>query len=153
LNGVLEQGDIPPSAQFDIDQETDFQVNSNVSIFDPVGLILYDINTGLFVGAAIQYDFWNYNTNTRQLVSSATDNCLTKTAAQYLYNRFQKGRIQWTRKYASLKANNGSTSSQRWNRTLILHTIHDGVKSRTFYATEVSKNIITNKSQLVWVET
>jgi hypothetical protein len=153
LNGVLEQGDVPPYAQFDIDQETDFQVNSNVSLFDPVGLILYDINTALFVGAAVQCDFWNYNANTRQLVSSATDNCLTKAAIQYLFNRFQKGRIQWTRKYASLKANNGSTSSQRWNRTLVQHTISDGVKTRTFYATEVSKNILTNKSQVVWIET
>ena len=152
LNGVLEKGDQPPYAQFDIDKETDFQINGNVSLLDPVGLILFNTGTGLFTNAAVAVDFWNYTTNSRQIESNATDNCLTKAVAQYLYNRFQKGRLQWTRTYASLSANNGSTSSQRWNKTLVMHVISDGVKSRTFYSTEVSKNLITNKSTVVWVE-
>jgi hypothetical protein len=152
LNGNLRRDNVPPYAQFDIDHEIDFNVNSNIALYATVALIIFDSGTGLYVGAATQCDYWNYHDGNRQVVTESADNCLAKTTALYYYYRYQKGRFEWTREYSGLSANNGSSSSQRWNKTLAIHAIHDGVVSRNFYSTEVSKSLINNKCSVVWVE-
>jgi hypothetical protein len=153
LNNVLTEIEAPPFAKFDIDGEIDILITSVSAPFSMTGLILYDSISALYVGAATTVDWWRYSDGSRQVTSGDyLVSCLARSLVQYLFYRFQKGRLEYTRLYESLKANDGSTDSQRWNRTLVGHAINDGVTARTFYATEVSKNVLTNKSKVVWVE-
>jgi hypothetical protein len=101
---------------------------------------------------AVDYGhYWDYTLGSYVDFYGAP-NWLGRVLARYLFARMGEGRVEYTRKYGSIKANNGTTNSQRNCKTLIRHAIHDGVSSRTFYATEVSKDMTKNEATIVWVQ-
>lgn len=101
--------------------------------------------------------YWKYTTGAYVVCnddySGVTHyNNFGKALINYLFYRFPTGRVQYEREYGSIKVNNGSTNSQRNCKTLMRTIINDGVTSRTFYATEVEKDIFTNRVRVVWVQ-
>jgi hypothetical protein len=152
LNDVLQKGDTPPFATFDIDFSVDFQVYYSIDM-PTWDLILYDDYTGTYNSLATACLWWNYSTGGWGIVTGyGSDNCLAKGSSQYYKNRFANGRTQYTRTYKSIKANNGSSDSHRWLQTLKRHVINDGVTPRTYYLTSLEKDIGSNESSAVLVE-
>jgi len=149
LNGVLVKGEAPP-AQFDIDGTVDFQVHYTLDEWQwslAASATSYGHLVTMIQWKNYQDPLVGYYEN-----DVTNDNCLAKALVQYLNKRFGPGRTQYTRAYNSIQANNGSYTSQRYNRTLMRTQINDGVASRTYYATEVRKNVLTGKSQIIWVQ-
>ena len=148
-NGAVTYGSVPNYVQIDIDYQTDHSAQSNMI----AGAGVYYLNGSSFV-IIVQVRYWNYNTKAYVVLTTRTDaNNFLIAAFNYLYNRFSiSGRTQYTRLYGSIQSNDGSTTSQRWTKTLAQHSIHDGVISRDYYATEVEKDIFENKVQIIWVE-
>jgi len=58
----------------------------------------------------------------------------------------------YERRYSSVKATKDGTSSIDSIHILDRATINDGVQDRTFYATEVRKNLFTNEMFVRWHE-
>ena len=79
-------------------------------------------------------------------------NNYAKAVISYLFKRFALGRTGYERTYEDMKAQADTTISQRCIKTLADTAIHDGVESRNYYATQVTKKIKENKVKVVWVE-
>jgi hypothetical protein len=139
-----------PWVEFDISKEVDF-FGSLLTRYPLVYLTV----TGSLDDAdwhAVMYGrYWDYSIGGYSYFNGGT-NFVGRVLARYLFARMGEGRVEYTRKYGSIKANNGTTNSQRNCKTLIRHAIHDGVSSRTFYATEVSKDMTKNEATIVWVQ-
>jgi len=67
---------------------------------------------------------------------------------EYLWYRFGAGNIGYEREYATLQANDGTTTTHLNLRPLV-QTVIEG---KRFYATEVRKNVMTNRSFVKWIE-
>jgi hypothetical protein len=149
LKDVLEFGTPPPFAEFDVDLENDFHVSMPTGSGDEKRF-LYNNDED----AMTDMEYWNYATNGYSTLEDdgSHNNLLSQGIVQYLFNRFPGGRVEYEREYMSIKAVSGTTDSQRNLQTLARHTIHDGATSRNFYASEVRKDITTNKACVVWVE-
>lgn len=147
LDGVKHLGVPEPYLKFDIVKRLDFYGASD-DYDTPLAYIDEDDDWH-----AVMYGrFWDYSIGAYVIVSAGS-NFLAYALAEYLFKRMGEGRIEYTRTYGSIKAylaSNGST--QRNCQTLMRHVIHDGITSRTFYATEVDKDITKNMATIVWVQ-
>jgi hypothetical protein len=137
-----------PNAQFNIDGQIDFATFQYDGDDNNRTLIVWDSVAAAYNQFCWSGVYWNYNTG-----APVIEGGIIYAIANYYYYRFSKlNRLEYTRSYGQIHAFNDSTHSQMWLRTLCSHVINDGTTERTFYATEVSKNLITNKSTVVWVE-
>ncbi|MBE3141473.1 MAG: hypothetical protein IMZ53_12935 [Thermoplasmata archaeon] len=150
LKDVLQAGEPPPFAEFDIDTNCEFRANLTAEVYN----ILYQQFGGVTyaVNSIWYYDYTSPAHWVHLEDGGSHTNLLAEAIAKYYYDRFSSGRVQYEREYKSIKANNGTTNSQRNCQTLMRHVIHDGVIERTFYATEVEKDIFTNKVKVCWVQ-
>jgi hypothetical protein len=129
--------------QFDKTISTDFvtlQTAPYVALFQPLDSgHCYTANT-------IRY--WNYSTGSYSTIGS-----FSEALASYLFYRYNfAGRIEINRTYGSILANNGLTNSQLWMQNLNQHSINDGITTRSFYSTEIHKDILNNTTQVCWVQ-
>jgi hypothetical protein len=149
-NNQEHSGQPPSYMEFDITKTVDHELHNG-------GLFAYGYLYTFDSGASEWYHletgrYWDYSTGAYVEVDQATDYGFAGALAGYMFNRFSDGRFGYTRNYAGLKATYSATDSQRWLRSLCRHALHDGVTNRTFYATEVSKDIKENKASVVWLE-
>ena len=114
----------------------------------PYPFIYQDDGSGN-VYAATDFKYWNYSTAATEIADN-----LPKAIALYYFERFGSllNRMEYSRTYTSLQANNGSSNSQMWMQNLNRTTINDGITIRNFYATEIHKDILKNQATVVWVE-
>jgi hypothetical protein len=127
--------------QFDKEIELDFDTSQTLysSLFQSDGA------GNCFSITDVQY--WDYSTGA--VVS--VDN-FARAVAQYYFARYSPKKLEYDRKYSSIKANNGSTDSQRWMQNLNQHSINDGLTARNVYATEIHKDLLNNTVQVFWIE-
>ncbi|MBE3139044.1 MAG: hypothetical protein IMZ53_00510 [Thermoplasmata archaeon] len=155
LEGVLDTATPPPFAEFDINRSIDFQAYSAAGV-DPRDLAVYDSVTSTYHLMTKGIKWYNYSTSAFVEQSEAEIQALAKALAQYLFYRFSDKRVEYTRTYGGIKATVSGVSSQRFCKTLMRHVINDGsgnaYAERTFYATEVEKDIFNNKTKVIWVE-
>jgi hypothetical protein len=88
--------------------------------------------------------FWDYATG-----ATSTSTFLM---LRYAIGRFGQSKRGYERVYPTIKANDGSTDSHANNYCLRTTSIADGLTTRTMYAVEVTKNVITGKSTILWNE-
>jgi hypothetical protein len=159
FDGLISRGSPPSGTMFDLTIENQFDPGE--SGYNP----LYDI---------IEYDpahpypeevshpaatcgyWWNYLENKAESYELVDAN-FTVALVSFLHQRFcYSGRTQFTRKYNSIKANDGSTSSHRWMHVMrnheISYALNGSTVTKTYYATEVTKNVNDNTATVVWVE-
>jgi hypothetical protein len=145
---------------FDLDFDIDFNVTTSASPVSPVGslfdyqLMYYDTSS---MATILKMRWWNYHTQAYvELVHDYVRNILGYALINYYYNRFYYGRTQFTRVYAGLTASDGSTSSLKHLQTLKLHDIsyalNGSTVTKTYYASEIEKDLYNNKATVVWVE-
>ncbi len=155
--GIEFTGDVPGSLTFDKSIGMDF-IGGEPNLVWEALWYRSNILGGDKAWVIIRAGFWNYSTKQFDVLVEVDtypvyrNKTFIKATEKYYFNRFTDNRVEYERTYGSIKANNGASDSQRWLQTLNIHTIHDGITSRTFYATEVAKNIITNQARIVWVE-
>jgi hypothetical protein len=146
--------DEPPAWQADMHIAMEFQNNNYFyggSAF-PAGLTcnaFYFYNSGTndmsFFGA---HRYWNYQTDA--WVSNQTR--MDISLARYYANRLGGIRRVYERAYETIKANDGSTNSHVNLSLLRITVINDGIGDRTFYATEVRKDVAKEESFVRWEE-
>jgi hypothetical protein len=153
LNDLVQSGTPPPFSEFDTDINIDFRTEYGyMPQFWAFGLFTTHDNIH---GRAKSVHYWDYSASTPgyvRVTSSSYINTFITALCQYLKARFSPGRTGYARTYGSIKANDGSTSSQRWLRTLCRTQISDGLVTRNYYATEVKKNVFTNRATVTWVQ-
>lgn len=71
----------------------------------------------------------------------------------YLYRRFFNDKRMYERTYATLKATIGGNVSTTNMELGVKTQINDGISTRTYYATEIRKNFMTNRMFVKWIET
>jgi hypothetical protein len=144
----MSMSSVPANAVFDFDVTIDFEIDG---IEDENNLCSGETVPEEFID---KVEYWNYirNEYTETITIPWIDKNIVTALIEYLFNRFSLNRIQYDREYNSIKANNTISSSQRWMQTLRSTSINDGVSAITLYATKVGKNVITNKSSVIWVQ-
>jgi hypothetical protein len=155
LNGAFNEGvNYPSDAQFDIDQQTDFGINTP-ALSDTLNTtrLLYMSVLPFLTRESVYLWMWHKYSTGQDFEQQLS---LRTIMAQYYFYRFSPSRFQFTRTYTSIKANNGSIISQRAIQSLVQHDITfllDGVETTvTFYASEVKKDIVNNKLTVIWVQ-
>jgi len=138
---------LPPNAIFDIDTTLDFAVGYATT----ENALRSKLPAANFIDGL---RYWDYTINDYVVAGASSFNMFLFSLIQYFVHRFSSGRNQVTRTYGSIQANDTATDSQRWLQTMKRHEIDDGIAdpTPTYYATEVSKNILTNRAQIVWVQ-
>jgi len=157
VDNVIHGGETPSyyASEFDIDIPVDFVLKAPDAVPHWINAIHY-IHSGTSCSPVVQGRYWDYPTGAYIVITyipfSESPEPLITCLVLYLFARMGDGRVQYERTYGGIKANNGTTNSQRNCKTTMRTTISDGVISRNFYATEVRKNILTNKAKIVWVQ-
>jgi hypothetical protein len=135
--------------------DTDIQVDWNTSMASVYVLYYLGVDT-LCHQANVRY--YNYDTKAYVPIAQAEGvNNWISAIVNYLFYRFLiKKRFEYTRSYNTIMASNSTITSQRVLRTLAKHQITDIIDGASvtndYYATEVHKNIMTNRSKIVWVQ-
>jgi hypothetical protein len=98
---------------------------------------------------AIKY--WDYQAGATATITTGAGMYLD-FIVKYLYARFTQGRREYTRLYGTIKANDGSVTTQQNLRVMVRTSINDGIAAKNFYATQVEKDILNNKATVTWVQ-
>jgi hypothetical protein len=144
----------PSDVQFDIDVNTDFGINEP-SLSDTLNTtrLLYTGAQPMESRETVSRWMW-HKYSTGQDIEGIM--ALRTAMTQYLYYCFSRSRFEFTRIYTSLKADNGSMISQRTIQCLTstdFTFLLNGVSTtKTFYASEVKKDIVNNKLTVIWVQ-
>jgi hypothetical protein len=96
--------------------------------------------------------YWNYETSAYVVASIGGDKLLEEAVAGYLFARFHTAFRAFTRTYATLKANNGSTNTHTNNHPFMRTAFDDGTGSKQYYANKVIKNADNNTTTVDWIE-
>jgi hypothetical protein len=148
----------PYYKDFDIDITIDFLPAADfatlINGYAPnVDMGLFIINEGVSptkYNAALKVEYWNYATGAYQEYDYA--GWCDVVIVGYLLHRMGEGRVEYERTYNSIKGVLGAVNSQ-WNcKTTMRTSINDGVTARTFYATDVKKDLTKNELSVIWVE-
>ena len=130
--------------QFDKEVSVDFDTSQS-----PAYTSLFQSNGSGICYSASNIEYWDYSLPIPAYVN--VDN-FCRAIAQYYFGRFSTSRIEYARTYTSLQANNGLSNSQMWMQSLNTTSINDGITARTFYITEIHKDILKNQTTVVWVQ-
>jgi hypothetical protein len=96
--------------------------------------------------------YWNYEAAVYITASLDSVRLLEESIAGYLFHRFHLMFRAFTRKYGSMKVNNGSTNSHSNAVPHMRTSFDDGTGSKTYYANRVIKIASENKLQVDWLK-
>lgn len=156
VNGSDGTGETAKNAT--IDTEIVPEITTYSPSYDVLSLHLLTHYTSVYEQALYVGDIKYYDYDAGDWVTlthDAVNNLWCKVLASYMYKRFSKGRWQYERAYGNLLATNTvGTPVERIENIKIMSRIdiNDGVSTKTYYATEVRKDIMNNTATVVWVE-
>jgi len=143
----------PKYAEFDIDLDAEFIVNDVPGSSGSIGYYYKYRNLYRHDGAGgvTQLEtagFYDYIAGAWVDGEYTIQNALVK----YYTRRFRSGRKTFTRKYGSLRFDDGSTTSHANIKPMAEITIDDGIVSETYYASEVRKDFTRNEVTVTWIQ-